>query len=368
MLKNLKTGLLYSNPKPHVHSIHAYFPSVVVMDNQELLATLVLGEAFESVNLRTHLARSRDNGETWQMEGPVYPATNDRLTSDSSRLTSLPGGEMVLFMLRADRTNHQNEGLTNPETLGFVPVEPLLFRSKDYGHSWSGPETICPPLIGPAFEICCPIIPLTDGRWILPTQTWPGWNGENPNGIKMVAFVSRDRGRTWPEYLNVMSEPGNPVYFWESKIVEFPDRLLLAVAWVYNNHLHQDRPNHYAISRDGGKTWSNPASTGLFGQTLTPFILEDGRLLNVYRRMDKPGLWAALARLKNDRWINEDSFPLWGQQISGLTSTTENMSQNFNVLRFGAPCITRLGDGTIFVAFWCYEKCSSVIRWFKFRI
>ncbi|MBI4552738.1 MAG: exo-alpha-sialidase, partial [Candidatus Latescibacteria bacterium] len=96
----LRTGLLYRNPKPHIRSVHAYFPSVVVMKNGELLATLVIGEAFEAVNLRTYVARSIDQGETWQLEGLIYPGTVDRLTSDACRLTALPGGDVVAFMVR----------------------------------------------------------------------------------------------------------------------------------------------------------------------------------------------------------------------------------------------------------------------------
>ncbi len=370
MFTNLKTGLLYRNPKPHVHSVHAYFPSVVRMDNGELLATLVLGEAFEAANCCTHLARSRDNGETWQVEGRIYSGTRDRLTSDSSRIAALPGGEVVVFTVRHDRTDYPEEGLTNPVNVGFVPTELLLFRSDDYGHRWRGPAILTPPLEGPSFELCSPITPLRDGRLILPTQTWPGWDGRCPGGVRMVAFVSHDRGRTWPEYMDVMNETGKGkrTFFWESKIVEFSDGRLMAVAWVYDDVLHQDRPNHYAISKDGGKTWAKPASTGLTGQTLTPFLLDDNRILSVYRRIDKPGLWVNLSHLEGDNWVNDSCEPLWGNQASGLTAGSENMSHNFNVLRFGAPCVTMLSDGTIFTAFWCYEDCVSVIRWFKFNL
>ena len=35
MLKDFKTGILFRNPKPHVRSIHAYFPSVVVIHGSE---------------------------------------------------------------------------------------------------------------------------------------------------------------------------------------------------------------------------------------------------------------------------------------------------------------------------------------------
>jgi hypothetical protein len=44
------------------------------------------------------------------------------------------------------------------------------------------------------------------------------------------------------------------------------------------------------------------------------------------------------------------------------------MAQNFQALRFGAPCLTRLPDGQIFGAFWCYEDYVSNIRWFKLQV
>jgi hypothetical protein len=38
-------------------------------------------------------------------------------------------------MVRADRTAHPDEGLTNPDTLGFVPTETLTLWSDDGGHT-----------------------------------------------------------------------------------------------------------------------------------------------------------------------------------------------------------------------------------------
>ncbi len=364
----LNTGLIYRSPQPHVRSVHAYFPSVVCMNNGEMLATLVLGEAFEATNLRTHVARSLDNGDTWQLESPVYEGTSDRITSDASRITAMPDGEIVLLMHRADRTNHPDEGFTNHANMGFVPVEMLLWRSRDYGRSWAGPETIQPPLVGPCFELCCPVTALSDGRWILPTSTWRDWEGYCPDGMRMVALVSHDHGETWPEYWDVMRDEAQRVIYWESKIVQMPDGLLLAVAWAYDEAAAHDLPNQYGVSTDGGETWSAPSSTGLLGQTLTPFVLGDGRVLCVYRRMDESGLWANMSHLEGSKWVNDEAFPLWGARAQGLTSTSENMAQNFTVLRFGAPCIAGLPDGTIFVAFWCYEDCVSNIRWLKLRI
>jgi hypothetical protein len=362
------TGLVYRNPIPHVRSVHAYFPSVACLDNGDMLATVVLGEAFEAANLRTHLCRSTDGGETWVHEGPLYPGTDDRLTSDACRITPLPDGGAVAFMVRHGRDDYPNEGLSNADTLGFVPTELLLLRTSDGGISWSGPSTLTPPLVGPSFELCSPITVLSDGRWVLPTSTWPGWDGDCPNGIRMIGMVSHDQGATWPEYWNVMNEPEGQIFFWESKIIELADGRLMAIAWVYDADEAKDRPNHFSLSSDGGTTWSRPISTGIIGQTMTPYPLADGRVLSVYRRMDEPGLWADVARIENDQWVSESSAPLWGHQVGGLTSQSDDMVHNFNVLRFGAPCVTQLSDGALFVAFWCYEDCVSEVRWIKLRV
>ncbi|MGI6088336.1 MAG: sialidase family protein [Kiritimatiellia bacterium] len=365
LIKKLATGLIYRNPQPHVRSVHAYFPSIAVLPGGQLLAAAALGEAFEAANLRTHLFRSLDQGATWQAEGCLSAETSGRVTSECSRLTPLPNGGLAAYMVRHDRSNHPDAGLTNPATLGFVPTELCLLRSADAGKTWTAPQIINPPLVGPSFEMCSPITALRDGRWLIPTHTWPDWDGNCPNGLKMIALVSHDQGRTWPEYWTVMSDPSGQVYFWESKIVELLDGRLLATAWVYDDQAKADRPNHYALSADGGKSWSVPASTGLQGQTLTPLVLDDGRILSVYRRMDRPGLWANISALRDGRWENESAMPLWGNYDGGKTVTTANMSHNFSVLKFGAPHLARLADGTVLVTFWCYEDNVSVIRWIK---
>ncbi len=368
MSRIIKTGIIYQNPTPHVKSIQAYFPSVIVADNGDMLATVVLGEAFEAVNMHTYIFRSTDLGETWENEGLLYSSASDRLLSDYSRLTKLPNGNLIVLMLRADRTDHSDEGLTNSKTLGFVPSEFVTFHSSDHGHSWSPHRLIDSALGDTLFELCSPITPINDGRCFLPTSTWPHWNGSISTGYKMVALVSHDKGKNWPEYIDVMIDPKQEIYFWESKIIEIKENRLLSVAWAYNRISNKDLPNQFALSGDGGKSWSTPKSTGLLGQTLTPFLLDDGRILSIYRRIDKPGLWANISRIEDEQWINESSEPLWGHNIDGLTGDGSNMSHSFNVLKFGAPCITRLPDGTIFIAFWGVENCISVIRWYKIGI
>ena len=191
----LGTGLIYRNPKPHLHAVHAYFPSVVQLTNGELLCSLVLGEAFDAENCHTYVARSTDLGQTWRLEGRIYPGTTDRLTSDATRLTALPDGGAVAFMVRSDRTSHPTRALPTRRISASCPPRRCCSGPGTRATRGASPSRCTPPLVGPSFELCCPIVPLRDGRWFLPTSTWRGWDGDCPNGMKMVAFVSHDGGR-----------------------------------------------------------------------------------------------------------------------------------------------------------------------------
>ena len=368
MQKFLSTGLIYRNPSPHVSSKQAYFPSVVLMDNGEMLASFAIGEAFEAVNLNTYIARSKDMGETWSEPESLLAQQPNNLLSNCSRITAFPNGNVVAIVVQSHREDHPGEGLANPENIGFVPTDLLLVRSEDFGYSWKLPEMIVPPLIGPSFELCSPIVALHDGRWIWPTSTWRSWEGYSPNGMKMVAMISPDEGNTWPEYMDVMDGNADKIIYWESKIIELSNNVLLAIAWVYHEAQKKDLPNHYTISCDGGRTWMVPCSTDIRGQTMAVTALHDGRLLSVYRRTDKPGLWVTISRLDNNTWVNEYEFSLWGSQEKSLVHKSDSMVQDFNELKFGAPCITVLPDNCVYIAFWCYEKMLSNIRWFKLII
>ena len=365
---NCRSGIIYRNPKPHVFSRQAYFPSVVLMDNGEMLSSVVIGEAFESVDLDSYIVRSKDLGKTWSDPLPLLSEKHKHLCSNAARITAFPSGKIVAIVVQSHRESHPEEGLANPENIGFVPTDLVIVRSHDYGKTWDEPEKIIPPLIGPSFEICSPIIALKDGRWLWPTSTWRGWDGDCPNGMKMVTLVSYDQGKSWPEYTDVMDGSLNNIIYWESKLVELSKGTLVAVAWAYDEVKGKDLPNHYTLSHDGGKTWLAPASTFIQGQTMALAELPDGRLLTVYRRMDKPGLWATISRLENDVWINEKDYSLWGAQEMNLVKKSDNMVQDFNELKFGAPCITILPDNSIYIAFWCYEKMVSNIRWLKFVV
>lgn len=142
---------------------------------------------------------------------------------------------------------------------------------------------------------------------------------------------------------------------------------LVATAWVYDTRTGQTLPSVYAISEDGGRTFTNPKPTGFLAQTCKLAVLQDGRLLAVYRRHDRPGLWANLVALRKDDWKNLGEVPLWRGAASGMAGE-HNQSDELSKLKFGYPSLKQLPDGDALLVFWCEEDAVCNIRWIRLSV
>ncbi len=351
-------NVLYRNPKPHVRSVHAYFPSVIAFDRQHLGATVVLGEAFEAPNLHLAYFESTDGGASWSRKSTVTEPTPDLSSSTVGRLSLLPDGTLSAIVVRHERSA-DDEGITEGRTIGMMPMRIEQYRSSDRGASWSAPEVVTPPLADTSFEICSNFTILEDGTFLWPTSTWPVAGQEvRSDKFRTGAFISKDQGKKWPAWMTVF--PNDRYIYWESKIVPLADERLLAVAWVHDLESGKDLPNHYAVGCKDGSRWSAPQSMGILGQTLSSTVLPDGNILSVYRRVDQPGLWGTISSLEGETWFNHGHELLWGGPSA--SSNTDNIRQHFATLKFGAPSILRLPNDDIFIAFWAVIDSVSQIN------
>lgn len=365
MIKCLDTGTVYRNPKPHLAAVHAWHPSLVQLHDGELLATFDLAQAVESLDYHTCLARSTDGGKTWSSPQPLFRDHNARRSTHTVRIGAVADGTLVGFGGRFYRDDPE-EGVVNRANLGYVPMDLFLLRSADRGRTWEGPKPITPPLVGPGFEMCHRIVELADGRWLAPTSTWRGWNGEAPHGMQAVALVSLDRGRTWPAYLRVIDQTDRGVISWEQGLAQLGDGRIVAVVWSFEEATGKSLPNRYAVSYDG-RTFSPSRENGMHGETAKLLALADGRLLCLYRRLDKPGLWANLVRIEGDEWIPLEEAPVWQGAASGM-SGSRHSGDELSALKFGYPGMIQLPDGSVLAVFWCLEDCLHVIRWQRIEI
>ena len=364
----LGSGLIYRNPKPYLCSIHAYWPDLVMLDDGELLCSVSLASAFESIDCRGALCRSRDNGQNWQLQGYYYEHPTDRTYSSTCRVSKMSDGSLIGVGGLFDRSNPEI-GLSNPEAeFGFVDTYPFIVRSTDGGYSWTEPNIFETPFNGSPLEICSPIVECPDGHWLWPTSLWPMFDGACPYGMKAVALVSYDKGETWPEYVTIMDRFDEGIIHWEQKIIRLDGKRMLSMCWTYDRTKNADLPISYAISEDGGRSFNPPKSTGILGQTCRPIYLGEGGILTAYRGSDKPGLWVNISKLDGDDWISLLDVPLWGAEVAGLVDTEGSKTEQFQRLKFGYPSLLRLSEDEYPLCFWAVEDCISNIRWFRLRV
>lgn len=358
------SGVVYRNPAPHLRAAHTWHPSVA-RSGSELVVAFDIGQAVESLDYRTFVSRSGDGGASWSRPERLFADPPGRRSTHSVRIGALRDGSLMAFGSLAYRDDPEL-GLVNPGTFGYTDMDLVTLRSAD-GRAWEGPRIVRPSLVGPAFETCHRVIELKDGRLLAPTSTWKGWNGEAPSGMRAVALVSRDRGASWPEHLEVMDRYRDGLTHFEQGMAELPDGRVLAVAWVFHEASGRSLPNHFALSDPSVRRFSEPRTFGLHAETAKVACLRDGRVLIVCRRVDKPGLWALLCRVRGDELETLEERVLWQGAASGMKGERA-ASEEMSALRFGFPSMVELEDGAVFLVFWCQEDCINNIRWLELAV
>ncbi|MFN8624122.1 MAG: sialidase family protein [Chloroflexota bacterium] len=375
MIRVIDSGPVFVNPDPDLRALHAWHPTLARLGGGRWLCSFDLGSAVLAQDYATWLAASDDDGRTWSEPWRMAPfEAVDGPDTHSLRITRLRDGSFVAAGARWHRSGRYARGL-NRETSGWCPMDLVLSRSAD-GRTWSPFEVVPPPLVGPAFEVCHRIVELADGTWLWPTSTWPGWDGDTGDGLRAVALVSTDQGRTWPGWVEVLDARADGLAHWEQSIVPLADGRLLAVGWAFDPARSVTHALPYTFSRvgagpagsGGAPAFVRAGSTGLLAQTTKLAALPDGRVLAVYRRDDQPGLWATVAAIEGDVWRSLAEVPLWAGAPSGMRGQGRTVAEDLSDLGFGAPNPVVAEDGSVLVAFWCRESCVYGIRWMRLAI
>jgi hypothetical protein len=359
---NCRSGVIYRNSKPYLRAIHAWHPTLISLGGERLLATFDLGQAVESLDYATYSSYSDDGGVSWSQPTQLFSDPHPRPSTHAIRPARLRDGSLAAVGGRYFRDD-SNEGICNRENLGLVEMELFLLRSGDEGRTWSGAEPLNPPLVGPSFEVAHGIIELSCGRWLWPTSTWKGWNGHAPNGMKAVALVSYDRGKTWREHIDIFDGYSEGNIHFEQSLVLLPDERLLACAWVLDEVTGRTLDVVYSIS-DDGLSFNIPRSTGLPGETSKLVVLPDGRVACFFRNLDEPGLGVEVFALRGDEWRTEQRMTAWKGPLTAMLGEG-SAADELGELKLGYPSPVVLPDGAVLCAFWCRVKEVNEIRWVR---
>lgn len=321
------------------------WPTIVRRQDGELWVTWSGGrESHVCPFGQVHAMTSRDDGATWTFPRVLLDsATDDR---DSGVLETAKGTLLVTTFTslayedsfkkasamaeltpqgwvsktmspeRFARWKAAHERLNDeerPKELG-----EWLIRSTDGGKSWSNRiPTVANSPHGP--------IQLKDGRLLYAGKNL--WTGDKKIGVA----ESKDDGLTWQWLAEIPTRPGDsvPGGYHELHAVEAADGTL--IAQIRNHNTANKGETLQSESKDGGKTWSEPHSIGVWGLPSHLLRLRDGRLVMTYGHRRKPyGNQARLSTDNGQTW--SDPIILSGDGIGG---------------DLGYPSTVELADGTL---------------------
>ena len=370
VIEYLEPHIIYENPRPHVHSRHGCFPGIVALPSGELIALFVLAEAFEAPNGTTWVTRSSDEGRTWRLQGPVYDKSVLGVeTTDSLKATRLRDGTLVATGYRFYR--HDLEApICDPNTSGILPGDDIVTFSQDEGRTWAN-VAIIPRSYPELLEISGPCIESRySGDLLAIAALYKMPDGSNPSGQFGVLLRSRDKGKTWDDRSRYFSTKGDYITPFEARLCEMQDGRIVAMVWAYDYKTDRHLPNHYVVSHDDGKTWSEPKATPHMGQSPNLLWLGGELLLTIHshRAPNESGLYVRLVDFSGDEWKVLAEKVIYGGEFRGQSQAGQAMSDMFKSFKFGQPSLLKLPSGEFLASHWCIEEGQGRVRSHRLRL
>lgn len=338
--KILETKVISQQPE-----FYHGWPTVVRRQNGELWLSWSGGrESHVCPFGQVHAMTSKDNGATWTWPRVLLDtATDDR---DSGVLETTKGTLIVstFTSLAYESSFKKAAAMAELTDKGWVskamPAERYakwraaherlsdeerkaelgewVIRSTDGGKSWS---TRIPTIVnsphGP--------IQLKDGRLLYAGKQL--WTEDKKIGMA----ESKDDGQTWQWLAEIPTRKGDTAThtYHELHAVEAADGTL--ITQIRNHNENGKGETLQTESKDGGKTWSEPRSIGVWGLPSHLLRLRDGRLLMTYGHRRKPfGNQARISSDNGQTW--SEPMILSGDGIGG---------------DLGYPSTVELADGTL---------------------
>ena len=243
------------------------------------------------------------------------------------------GGAMVLAYVSAEYETGRPDSWT-----GFGAL--YVRRSEDGGASWSEPQRFD----GDVSEVtgleggASPygkIVELADGTLLMDIYAHMNPAG---SGHSTYTIRSRDGGRTWGEPARIPVDNGD-----ETALLALPSgAVLAAVRCSGANVVERVR---VTSSRDGGYTWSEArAATGPTQIPADLLRLADGRVLMTFGHRSAPfGVRALVSRDDGRTWDSENAVTLAADSARADC---------------GYPSSAQMDDGSIFTAYYAYESAG----------
>lgn len=220
---------------------------------------------------------SRDNGRTWQDQGPITNSKPGIPAAGSHVLQRTHNGALVLVYMDMSTMNGAWDRVRG-EPLAGMKLDVWAIRSLDDGRTWRDKQQLLDGYCGALINI----IETRDGHIVVPAcQTFP-----HPGRSVTMSYVSADRGRTWKRSNFIdLGGHGDHDGACEASVVELSDgRIFMLMRTCYDQFWR-------AISSDHGQTWLEIGPSGIDASSSPSNMirLASGRIALFWNRLYPEG-------------------------------------------------------------------------------
>ncbi len=359
------------------HRRNCAFTTINRLNDGTILVSGRWGTARDSVDGHACIWATSDTGRTWRLRYDGNgKGTWDGTAGEVKGLTSteLSPGTLTATALWVDRSS-PDLPFIHPETQGLLPMRIMHVDSGDGGRTWGPPRRMDTTPHLAASPCSHHIIRLSDGTLAQPYEQWKEYGDTSPGRPAARLRLSRDGGRSWPDYVTVARHPDNKLAYWDQRLAIHPvDGRLAATFWTHDFDAGVDIDIHIAYGSPDGRVWTIPRVTGLPGQHCQPLALSGDRLLAAYpRRGDPPGIVLSISEDFGESWDRSRDLLVYDSTAGNESGSRGSRTQSelwgdMERWRFGHPRMVRLPDDEVFVVYYAGDDAVKTARWARVRV
>jgi hypothetical protein len=354
---------------------HACEPRITRRANGEIVLAHRLGTRRESNDGRPHLLRSTDRGRSWESLGlPLDGLGNEGWDLRGAALAELPLGDLLTVVVALDKSI--DRPTYNPETEGLIPVANAAATSSDGGRTWQRlPDLRGGPVPQTASQ---GLLVLPNGDVLCTFETFKEYDEPGPWRYLGGLLRSRDGGRSWGEcVISAASDTdGDPhdTMWWDPRIARLASGELVQFTYAFRHRTRTEGPVHAIWSRDDGRTWTQPVSTGLPGQATHPVALEDGRLVVLGQRRGNEQTIVAQVSADGGRTFDPAAETVVYRHETASAPGAVGALSAFDYLMsmdrftFGHPCGVATGPNEVLAIWYAGGPTRTAIQSARLRI